>query len=64
MPYDNTDAPELAETYINGNISDVRRALESLPALGAVALAMEIARYLPSRERQLFINLCVKWGER
>lgn len=39
---DTPDPAELAEAFVNGNLSDVRKALESMPPLDAIRMALGV----------------------
>ncbi len=59
---DDTNAEALAETWINGNLSDVKAAIGRLVGHDAAALAMEIMTELPKADRASFVKIVSGWG--
>lgn len=54
---------QVAEDFINGNISDVKKSLRGLKGFNAAYLGIQVCRVLTAEEADNFTQLINKWAE-
>jgi hypothetical protein len=59
----NETVRQIVANVINGNISDVKNALNDLQGIHAALVAVRVCNALPKQERCTFIVLLNRWAE-